>query len=128
MAWRDRYEWYPRFPKSTPRQAKGGIKAQSKRGEFGKSWWAKRWLTFDPAAVSPAAVVHALAPRPLLLIQGQRDMLVNWRDAERMAKVSEESTELWLMPSAGHAQCFRKGGEEYKRRVVQFFQKNLPRE
>jgi uncharacterized Zn finger protein len=37
-------DWYPRFPKSTPREAKGGIKAQSKRGEFGKSWWAKRWL------------------------------------------------------------------------------------
>jgi len=91
-------------------------------------WWAKRWLTFDPAAVSPAAVVHALAPRPLLLIQGQRDMLVNWRDAERMAKVSAESTELWLMPTAGHAQCFRKGGDEYKRRVAEFFQNNLQRE
>ena len=38
--------WYYRdyFPRSTPRQAKGGIKAQSKRGQFGQSWWAKRWL------------------------------------------------------------------------------------
>ncbi|MCW3094896.1 MAG: Alpha/beta hydrolase family, partial [Chthonomonadaceae bacterium] len=91
-------------------------------------WWAKRWLTFDPSAVSPAAVVQNLAPRPLLLIQGQRDMLVNWRDSERMAKITEASTELWLMPEAGHAQCFRKGGEEYTRRVTQFFQKNLNRE
>ena len=91
-------------------------------------WWAKRWLTFDPAAVSPAAVVQELAPRPLLLIQGQRDLLVNWRDAERMAKRTEESTELWLMPQAGHAQCFRQGGEEYKRRVTQFFQNHLNRE
>ncbi|HSF23675.1 MAG TPA: SWIM zinc finger family protein [Blastocatellia bacterium] len=24
--------------------AKGGIKAQTKRGEFGASWWAKRWI------------------------------------------------------------------------------------
>jgi uncharacterized Zn finger protein len=32
------------FPKSTPRAAKGGIKAQSKRGGFGQSWWAKRWI------------------------------------------------------------------------------------
>jgi uncharacterized Zn finger protein len=24
--------------------AKGGIKAQSKRGQFGTSWWAKRWI------------------------------------------------------------------------------------
>ncbi|HVF10314.1 MAG TPA: SWIM zinc finger family protein [Abditibacteriaceae bacterium] len=41
MAW-DYYDGY--FPKSTPRQAKGGIKAQSKRGGFGESWWAKRWI------------------------------------------------------------------------------------
>ena len=27
-----------------PREAKGGIKAQSKRGTFGESWWARRWI------------------------------------------------------------------------------------
>lgn len=32
------------FPPSQPRQAKGGIKAQSQRGAFGKSWWARRWI------------------------------------------------------------------------------------
>lgn len=38
--------WYERrfFPRSRPRAAKGGIKAQSKRGQFGESWWAKRWI------------------------------------------------------------------------------------
>jgi uncharacterized Zn finger protein len=32
------------FPPSVPREAKGGIKAQTKRGSFGESWWAKRWI------------------------------------------------------------------------------------
>lgn len=32
------------FPPSTPRAAKGGIRSQSKRGAFGESWWAKRWM------------------------------------------------------------------------------------
>jgi uncharacterized Zn finger protein len=38
--------WYYRefYPRSRPRQAKGGIKAQSKQGKFGQSWWAKRWI------------------------------------------------------------------------------------
>lgn len=38
--------WFDRdfFPRSKPRAAKGGIKAQSKRGAFGSSWWAKRWI------------------------------------------------------------------------------------
>jgi uncharacterized Zn finger protein len=37
--------WFHDFyPKSKPKAAKGGIKAQSKSGAFGKSWWAKRWI------------------------------------------------------------------------------------
>ncbi|MGH7230624.1 MAG: SWIM zinc finger family protein [Nitrospiraceae bacterium] len=31
-------------PPSVPLPARGGIKAQSKRGTFGESWWAKRWI------------------------------------------------------------------------------------
>lgn len=38
MAYYDEY-----FRPSQPRAAKGGIKAQSTRGGFGESWWAKRW-------------------------------------------------------------------------------------
>jgi uncharacterized Zn finger protein len=38
------YRDYPRFRRSQPRRARGGIKAQSKRGSFGTSWWAKRWI------------------------------------------------------------------------------------
>jgi uncharacterized Zn finger protein len=45
--WENKLMWYDRefFPRSRPRTAKGGIKAQSKRGGFGASWWAKRWIT-----------------------------------------------------------------------------------
>jgi len=32
------------FRPSVPRKAKGGIKAQLRRGAFGESWWAKRWI------------------------------------------------------------------------------------
>lgn len=40
-------EWHDwrYFPKSQPRAAKGGIRAQTQRGGFGKSWWAKRWIS-----------------------------------------------------------------------------------
>jgi uncharacterized Zn finger protein len=31
-------------PPSVPREVKGGIKARSKRGAFGESWWARRWV------------------------------------------------------------------------------------
>ncbi len=32
------------FPPSRPRSVEGGIKAQSKRGEFGQTWWGRRWV------------------------------------------------------------------------------------
>ena len=48
MARRRRYDYYDNYysyyPPSRPREAKGGIKAQTKRGGFGQSWWAKRWI------------------------------------------------------------------------------------
>jgi uncharacterized Zn finger protein len=41
-----RNDWddYGYFEPSRPREAKGGIKAQSKRGAFGTTWWGRRWM------------------------------------------------------------------------------------
>ena len=39
-----RWDYYDYFRPSVPRPVKGGIKAQSKRGTFGESWWARRWI------------------------------------------------------------------------------------
>jgi len=33
------------FKPSIPRSVRGGIKAQSRRGTFGDSWWATRWIS-----------------------------------------------------------------------------------
>ena len=32
------------FPPSQPRTVEGGLKAQSKRGSFGETWWGIRWI------------------------------------------------------------------------------------
>ncbi len=37
--------WGDGYPPSRPRVAEGGIKSNSQRGEFGESWWAKRWIS-----------------------------------------------------------------------------------
>ena len=36
---------FPRFRPSVPRAVAGGIKAQSRQGDFGKNWWAKKWIS-----------------------------------------------------------------------------------
>lgn len=38
--WRD----WGSFPRSKPRRVEGGIKARSRRGKFGDTWWAGRWI------------------------------------------------------------------------------------
>ncbi len=40
MTWRE----FPYYKPSTPLAARGGIKAQSKQGGFGRNWWARRWI------------------------------------------------------------------------------------
>lgn len=35
---------FDRYRPSAPREAKGGIKAPSRRGAFAASWWGKRWI------------------------------------------------------------------------------------
>ncbi len=39
-----RWGYYGYFPPSRPKEVQGGIKAQSSKGNFGVSWWAKRWI------------------------------------------------------------------------------------
>ena len=39
-----RWHEFGYYPPSRPREAKGGIKAQSKRGALASSWWGQRWI------------------------------------------------------------------------------------
>jgi uncharacterized Zn finger protein len=53
--WDDDDGWY--YPRSTPRQVVGGLKARSQRGSFAGSWWARRWIEaleqlMDPGRLS----------------------------------------------------------------------------
>ena len=38
------WDYFGHYIPRKPKETRGGIKAQSGRGQFGKSWWAKRWI------------------------------------------------------------------------------------
>lgn len=40
----DYYDYYDWYEPSSPKEVKGGIKAQSKRGSFSDKWWGKLWI------------------------------------------------------------------------------------
>jgi uncharacterized Zn finger protein len=39
------YHWYPRYPKTSPRPVREGIKARTKGKIGGQTWWAERWIS-----------------------------------------------------------------------------------
>ena len=44
MARRRYSNYWGYFPRSTPIPVEGGIKARTKRGQFGEHWWAQHWI------------------------------------------------------------------------------------
>ncbi len=44
------WDWYP---KAKPRRPANGIRAKTERGQFGKTWWAGRWIAALERLVDP---------------------------------------------------------------------------
>ena len=40
-----RWGYWEYYKPAKPKEVKNGIKAKSKRGEIGTTWWSKRWIT-----------------------------------------------------------------------------------
>ena len=70
-------------------------------------------------------VMRQLAPRPLLMIHGGGDTYIKPEMAEQLFQQAGEPKEFWLVPKAKHNQAFQFAGDEYKQRVLAFFEKHL---
>src|SRR5438552_2123351 len=95
------------FPKSRPRAAKGGIKAQTKRGQFGASWWAKRWI----------AVLESFDRDPFLLFRlrglGREELFARLNEASptvASAAAAEEAPRPAAEPLPADPKAFWGGG------------------
>lgn len=84
--------------------------------------WATRWrLGFDPQDHSPLGVVHRIAPRPVFLMQGDRDARMPVLEGERLFAAAREPKTLWTVPGANHGEVAEIGGREYRRRLLDFY-------
>jgi uncharacterized Zn finger protein len=113
-------DWFPRFPKSKPRAAKGGIKAQTKRGQFGQTWWAKRWIavleSFDIGARLSRGRSYARSGQVLSIDVGkgevtakvQGSMPTPYRVAIEMKQLSEKDWTALLKALSGQARFAAK--------------------
>jgi uncharacterized protein len=76
-------------------------------------WWVTRWFAgplgwlVDDGA-RPTDAVARIAPVPLLLIHGDRDVVVPVHHASRLFDAALAPKSLWIAPGAGHIEALRR--------------------
>ncbi len=88
------------------------------------------WLTIAFASMrlranlftaDPIHWVGKIAPRPLLIMHAADDQAAPVSEARRLFAAAREPKELWIVPNAAHRQIETVARDEYRRRVVEFF-------
>jgi pimeloyl-ACP methyl ester carboxylesterase len=72
--------------------------------------------------------IERIAPRPLLMIHGGGDTYIKPDIAEHLFSLARGTKELWMVDGAKHNQALQLVPEEYRRRVLEFFNRHLGEE
>ncbi len=87
-------------------------------------WWR---AGYHFRQVEPLRDIAAISPRPVLIIHGQQDSVVNPRDAQRLYAAAQEPKELWLLPNAEHCGAYFADRQAYVAKIETFFHRSLAR-
>jgi uncharacterized protein len=85
--------------------------------------WNFLFLGINSGKVAPEDFIAGIKT-PVLLIHGDGDTTIPAASSLKLHELNP-GTELWLVKGADHGQAASRGGAEYKRRVLAFFNKNL---
>lgn len=72
-------------------------------------------------SADPIRTIAKISPRPVLIMHGEADTAIPVREAYRLFSAAREPKELWVVPGAGHRQIEEILPIEYRRRLVEFF-------
>ena len=79
---------------------------------------------FKASAVSPLEAVRRVHV-PIFFLHGTADHMIKARYTQQVFLNANEPKELWLVKGARHNDMAEVGGEEYYRRIVDFFNRTL---
>lgn len=88
-------------------------------------WFASQETGTDLNTVQPINDLAQIAPRPILFIHGEQDMVVPPADAEAMYAAASEPKELYIVPGADHENFFKVEPVEYEQRLLTFLDTHL---
>jgi dipeptidyl aminopeptidase/acylaminoacyl peptidase len=89
-------------------------------------WWGERMTGLDMEVLRPVDVVARIAPRPILIMQGEEDQLVPADSGQRLFAAALEPKELWSVPGVAHVDFRQAVPEAYQHKVIGFFERFLP--
>jgi fermentation-respiration switch protein FrsA (DUF1100 family) len=90
-------------------------------------FWSEREGGYRASAVDASACIARISPRPVLLMQGGKDVIISPDSGQKLLAAAGEPKELWFDPAIGHIEFFSKHPEEFERRLVAFYDKYLAR-
>jgi uncharacterized protein len=80
---------------------------------------------FNLFAVEPLRSIGLIAPRPVLLMYGERDLCVPAEEIRLLYQRARDPKQLWQVPEAAHRNLQLDRAEEYRQKIVGFFDQNL---
>lgn len=75
----------------------------------------------DVSAVRPIDVLGGFGPGKLLLVYGEKDPWVPPEMVQKMTKAVQAPEQVWVVPGAGHGDCWNVAGPLYSERMIAFF-------
>jgi fermentation-respiration switch protein FrsA (DUF1100 family) len=82
-------------------------------------------LGINLSEADPIDWIKRIQPRPVLLVHGDQDPYVSVAEIEEMFAVAGEPKDLWRVEEAEHRRADQHRPQEYRKRVVGFFERYL---
>ena len=89
------------------------------------TFWAEREAGFWHKDVDATKWIGRISPRPVLLMQGGKDIVISVGSGQRLYDAAGAPKELWFEPDVSHARFDTERAREYERRVVSLFDRYL---
>jgi uncharacterized protein len=81
--------------------------------------WLRAGYRFSQ--VEPVRDIARITPRPLLIIHGMRDSIVDPSDATLLYETAGDPKELWILPNAEHCGAYFEDRIAYTNKLINFF-------
>lgn len=86
--------------------------------------WARLFLKVDVNKIAPQEAAKEVTI-PLLIINGEKDILITPENAQAIYNNAAGPKELWLVKGAEHGVSYFAAKDEYEKKALDFFQKYL---